>query len=387
MKLKSLNNVSILVVAICSQIQAPALAGEPIDLNRFPVGTWINITPPLIVTGGPETCIGQGLALDFRNPGTIYWTNAPYETSGDGNGLFKSKDYGVTWRRIASVKPAYPGASNYLDMPLHVRIDPNDSNHLYVGDGVRGSSQGFFVSHDGGETFVKPPGFVAATTAAGIDNHDVYDVAVDPTNFEHVLVTFHYRWGWDDTKWNKNSGLMESNDGGASWKVISPVGSWGSGHSIKFLFESALDIGNSRIWLLGTQADGIWRTTDGGEHWTKVSAINITHGGSALYYTRGGVLYSGGEQTIRSTDNGVTWTPVLQRSTWAVYGDGTLLYTGGSFGANAPTQVTPESNGTAWTDFNNQRFQDGPYEMAFESKNGLMFSSNWSSGIWVLRPR
>ncbi len=180
---------------------------------------------------------------------------------------------------------------------------------------------------------------------------------------------------------------MESNDGGATWKVIPPVGSWGSGHSIKFLFEPTLAIGNSRTWLLGTQGDGFWRTTDGGDHWTKVSATNITHGGSAIYYTRGGVLYAGGEQTMRSTDNGVTWTSVFGRSTWAVYGDGTLLYTGGVFGANTPSQVTPEINGTSWTDFNSQRFSDGPYEMAFDSKNGLMFSSNWSSGIWVLRPR
>src|SRR5689334_3070017 len=80
MELKPLKIVSTLVVAICSQIPTPAPTGGPIDLNRFPVGTWVNITPPMIVTGGPETCIGQGLALDFRNPGTIYWTNAPYET-------------------------------------------------------------------------------------------------------------------------------------------------------------------------------------------------------------------------------------------------------------------------------------------------------------------
>jgi hypothetical protein len=386
MKSKPPKIVSILAVAICSQISTPATTGAPIDLNQFPVGTWVNVTPPMIVTGGPETCIGQGLALDFRNPGTIYWTNAPYDET-SSNGLFKSTDYGATWRRIASVQPVYSGASNYLDMPVHVRVDPNNSSHLYVGDGVRGSSQGFFVSHDGGETFVKPPGFIAATSAAGINNHDVYDVAVDPANFEHVLVSFHYSWGWDDTKWNRNSGIMESNDGGASWRVIPPVGSWGTGHSIKFLFEPALGLGNSRTWLLGTQYDGFWRTTDGGDHWTKVSATNITHGGSAIYYTRGGVLYASGEQMMRSADNGVTWTSVFQRSTWAVYGDGILLYTGGAFGANTPSQVTPEANGTAWTDFNNQRFLDGPYEMAFDKKNGLMFSSNWSSGIWVLRPR
>ena len=125
MKLKPLTIVSILAIVLCPQFSTSALTGGPIELHRFPVATWINITPPMIVTGRPETCIGQGLALDFRNPGTIYWTNAPYETS-EGNGLFKSTNYGATWRRIASVRRAYPGASNYLDMPLHIRIDPAD---------------------------------------------------------------------------------------------------------------------------------------------------------------------------------------------------------------------------------------------------------------------
>jgi hypothetical protein len=125
-----------------------------VEVEGFPVGEWVEITPPEVVTGAPETCIGQGLALDPRTPGTIYWGTTPYEDA--RGGLFKSTDFGSTWRRVASVTPAWDGASDHLDMPLHVRIDPDDSNHLYAGDGVRGSSQGFFVSRDGGETFVKP---------------------------------------------------------------------------------------------------------------------------------------------------------------------------------------------------------------------------------------
>jgi photosystem II stability/assembly factor-like uncharacterized protein len=356
-----------------------------VEVEGFPVGEWVELTPPEVVTGEPETCIGQGLALDPNVPGTIFWGTTPYED--ERGGLFKSIDYGRTWTRVASVEPAYEGASDHLDMPLHVRIDPADSNHLYAGDGVRGSSQGFFVSHDGGATFEKPPGFVTAITEAGIDNQDVYDVAVDPTDFMHVLVSFHYRWGWTDTRWNMNSGVMESTDGGTSWEVHVPVDGWGSGHAVKFLYEPSLGIGDSETWLLGTQGNGYWRTTDGGESWTQVSTVNITHGGATIYYTRAGVLYASGEQTIRSMDNGEHWEPVGPSSTWAVYGDGTLLYTGRSFGANQPFQVTPETDGATWSDFNTQTFPDGPYEMAFDARSGILFSSNWSTGIWALRPR
>src|SRR5262249_20858608 len=153
---------------------------------------------------------------------------------------------------VAKVTPIFQGASDHLDEPLHVRIDPNDTRHLYAGDGVRGGSQGFWVSADGGATFVKPKAFDDAVKAAGIDNEDIYDVAVAPTDFRQVLVTFHYRWGWTDTKWNTNSGVMESKDGGASWLVHDPVMGWGSGHAIRFLYEPSLGLGDSRTWLIGT---------------------------------------------------------------------------------------------------------------------------------------
>src|SRR5262245_29709416 len=198
-------------------------------------GVWQDITPPGIQKGAPETCLGQGVAIDPNNPATIYWGTTPYTAS--LGGLYKSADGGSTWTRVAKVKPAYTGASDHLDMPLHIRIDPKDSKHLYAGDGVRGSSQGFFVSTDGGETFLKPQGFTDARKAATIDNEDIYDVAVDPTDFNHVLVSFHYRWGWTETKWNQSSGVMESKDGGSTWIIHEPMTGWGSGHAIKFLFD------------------------------------------------------------------------------------------------------------------------------------------------------
>jgi len=347
-------------------------------------GVWQEITPPAVTTGAPETCIGQGIAIDLKNRSTIYWGTTPY-TSAAG-GLFKTIDGGSNWTRIAKVTPIYQGASDHLDMPLHIRIDPNDSNHLYAGDGVRGGSNGFWVSTDGGENFVQPKGFLDALKAATIDNQDIYDVAADPTDFKHVLISFHYRWGWTETKWNTNSGVMESKDGGTTWIVHDPVMGWGSGHAVKFLYNPALCLGNSQTWLLATQGDGFWRTTDGGANWTQVSKTNITHGGGTIYYTATGVLYaSGSDSTMRSTDNGVTWTSVGPTGTWCVYGDGTTLYTGKSFGANQPYSISPEKDGATWAAFNTQKFPDGPYEMAYDSVNGIMYSSNWSSGVWALK--
>jgi MYXO-CTERM domain-containing protein len=372
-------------IVIASVFGAATMVAHSAGANpNLTKGTWVEITPPGVVTGAPETCIGQGVAIDYKHPATVYWGTTPYTSS--AGGLFKTTDGGSTWKRIGKVTPIYQGATDQLDEPLHVRIDPNDSNHLYVGDGVRGSSEGFWISTDGGETFTLPMGFTDALKTAGIDNQDIYDVAPDPTDFKHVLISFHYRWGWTDTKWNTNSGVMESKDGGMTWIVHEPVMGWGSGHAVKFLYNPALCLGNSNTWLLATQGDGFWKTTDGGATWKQVSKTNITHGGGTIYYTAAGVLYaSGAEQSMRSTDNGDTWTSVGPNGTWCVYGDGTTLYTGKSFGANQPYSVSPEKDGMTWSAFNAQKFPDGPYEMAYDWMNGILYSSNWSSGVWALK--
>ena len=360
-----------------------ALPKDAIANPALVQGVWKEITPPTVTTGAAETCIGQGIAIDRKAPSTIYWGTTPF-TDALG-GLFKTTDGGSTWSRIAKVTPAFQGASDHLDMPLHIEIDPKDSNHLYAGDGVRGGSQGFFVSNDAGATFVQPKGFIDALTQAGIDNRDIYDVAVDPVDFQHVLLSFHYRWGWDETPWKRNSGVMESKDGGASWIVHPPTPGWGSGHSINFLYAPKLGIGDSKTWLLGTQDNGFWRTSDAGATWKQVTTTNITHGGGDIYYTAAGVLYAGGTQTVRSTDNGVTWQPVGPGSTWTVGGDGTTLYSGGGWGSNRPFQVSRETDGITWKDYDTQKIGDGPYAMTYDSTNGIMYSSSWFSGVWALK--
>jgi hypothetical protein len=346
-------------------------------------GLWQDITPPVVTKGAPETCIGQGITFDPKNRSTIYWGTTPY-TDADG-GLFKTTDGGSNWTKVARVTPAYNGASDHLDMPLHIRVDPNDSNHIYAGDGVRGSSTGFFVSHDGAASFVLPQSFLDALTKANINTRDIYDVAADPTDFNHVLLSFHSAWNWQSAQYGTDAGVLESKDGGTTWIVHPPQTGWGAGHAIKFLYEPSLGIGNSQTWLLGMQGDGFWRTTDAGATWTKVSSNDITHGGGTIYYARNKMLYASGLQTMRSSDNGATWSQVGLQGTWCVYGDGTTLYTGKSFGGNQPYSVSTESDGATWKDFNTQKFLDGPYEMAYDALNGIMYSSNWSSGVWALK--
>jgi hypothetical protein len=117
-----------------------------------------------------------------------------------------------------------------------------------------------------------------------------------------------------------------------------------------------------------------------------VSEAGVQHGGGTIYYTKKGDLYAAGAGTnLKSTDNGVTWTQVgASKGYNALFGDGTRLYTAPCFGPS-PFMVSSETDGKTWTAFNDQQFDQGPYEMAVDANHGILYSSSWGSGVWALK--
>ena len=362
---------------------AVTVRAPPGTLPTLAPGVWTNISPPgLPFNGEPANgTFGQGLALDPSNPATIYFAAHNFDPTPALAGLFKSTDGGTSWTRIGP-----------LMGPIRVRVDPRNPLHLYDGDGVHGSTLGFWVSNDGGANWEQPSGFTSITQAYV---SDVYDVATDPNDFNHVLLTSHSAWGWTDTQWNATAGVMESRDGGRSWTLHPPPLRWGYGHNIKFL-------GNSSTWLLMTQfgdpgTSGFFRTTDSGATWAQVAAQPMYHGSGQLYRTSSGVLYASCDCSntagiIRSTDDGITWT-VLEGSpfkTNGLFGDGRLLYSHTGYvgtGATWPFYTAPESDGATWTPYRGgaQSFSDGPFEMAFDAGRRILYSSNWGNGLLALK--
>ncbi len=359
------------------QCSTPVKTTLPATAPALAVGVWKNITPAthLGFLGAPETMIAQGIAIDPCDSATLYWGTTPYQT--DKGGLFKTTDGGGSWTKIGP-----------FDEPLHVRVDPTNPQHLYVGDGVRGNTQGFWVSNDGGDTWAKPDGFEKVAASIGITQssgmQDIYDVGVDPTDFQHVLLSFHSPWSWNE--FDAGAGVIESKDGGDTWNVIERQG-WGQGHSIRFLYEPELGIGDANTWLLGTQGPGYWRTTDAGKTWTKVTDNGIAHGGGTSYYNRDGVLFaSGNPKNLRSTDNGATWAPTDPGGSTCVFGDGKHLYSAPALG-KGPIFVSDESDGLTWKPFDaGQVFENGgPYEMVFDKANHVLYASMWEQGVWALK--
>lgn len=367
-----------------ASVTVSAPAGTPPVLEP---GVWTDISPP---DSGMVCCPESGgnsygvllVEVDPSDPNTIY-------TGIDVLGIWKTTDRGSTWRRLGS--PDEP--STYIDTPIRLRVNPNDSNHLYATQGVHGANLGFWVSRDGGDTWAMPQGFVEFATASA--TRDVTMMSVDAADFDHVILSSHSPWPGLN-----NAGVMETKDGGETWVAHAPRAEWGAGTmGVSILNDPASGVGDPDTWLVGTDGQGMWRTTDAGESWTKVSDSSVPHGGGEIYYSPTGVLYAGATPyPIKSTDNGATWEAFGGESGLAfsyyytVYGDGTTLYTAPAYtGTNAgvpqPFFTASEADGGPFTEYAGgvQEFIDGPYIMRFDSANRIMYGANWGAGLLAMK--
>ena len=352
-------------------------ASSPVRASDGPAltaGVWKNITPAGVTMTADNHVFCQGMAIDPAHPSTLYLCVCAYEVS--KGGLYKTTDGGSTWAKIGN-----------LDEPIHLVVDPHDTNHLYCVDGVRGATQGFWTSTDGGKSWTLPPGFESATSKP-VGTRDLYSIAVDPSDFKHVLVSFHSPWGGSN-----NCGILESEDGGQKWIVRQPPSGSANGYgmAVFFLFDPVTGQGNKDTWLFTTQAGGFYRTTDRGVTWSQVYKLQMTHGGDQLYRTKTGILYAGAYQyPVRSADNGASWQPLTKGLVYSWYigicGDGKHLYTACT-NSKEPFFTSPENDGLTWTAYRGgaQRFSAAPFEMHFDAANRIMYSASWSDGLLALK--
>jgi hypothetical protein len=222
-------------------------------------------------------------------------------------------------------------------------------------------------------------------------------MAVDPTNFNHILLGSHQMWGANSSA----PGIMETRDGGATWILHNIVSTLEKGSvAIAFLYDPATGQGDANTWLVETEGQGFWRTTNAGASWVKVADFHISHGGAQINYTSDGWVYSGAANyPVRSHDNGVTWEQLtnglMNWYYYAVGSDGDTLYTQISYtGDNGgqgskPYMTAPQAGAGPWSAYQggSQTFTDGPFVMHYDAANKIMYSANWRAGIWALKTK
>src|SRR5438046_2261038 len=173
----------------------------------------------------------------------------------------------------------------------HIAIDPRKpevayvtaSGHLWTDGGERG----LFKTTDAGKTWkliLQAPSPHNARTGC-------CDVILDPGNSEIVYAALYARqrtpWsfssGPDATNGEDIGGIFKSTNGGASWKKLagglpSQTGRIGlaisaSNPKIGMAVVQSYEGGSGQLTDLRSKSGGVFRSEDGGEKWTRTSAI------------------------------------------------------------------------------------------------------------------
>lgn len=178
-------------------------------------------------------------------------------------GLWKSTDGGNRWK------------SQFDNMPNEsvgaIAIAPSDPNVVYVGMGEANNRQsssigdGVWGTTDGGKTW----------NHLGLaDSQSINRIAVDPTNpkIAFVAVVGHL-FGQ-----NAERGLFKTTDGGKTWKKAKYIDPDTGFNDVaidpsnpKIVYASSFQ--RRRTWWGyngGGPGSGLWKSTDGGESWTKL---------------------------------------------------------------------------------------------------------------------
>jgi photosystem II stability/assembly factor-like uncharacterized protein len=169
----------------------------------------------LVLPTPNSTTGGIDLKIDPTNPRRIFAALWDHQRNGGarvyggvGSGLFRSDDGGDTWKRLENVTGTYvadkngSGLTSNADLGrIGVAIAPSNPNRIYVVSGTPyGPDKGFYVSDDGGDSFVPGTG---RPYASGGYQWWFGRLWVDPVDQNHLF--------------NADVSLRESKDGGQTW--------------------------------------------------------------------------------------------------------------------------------------------------------------------------
>lgn len=255
---------------------------------------------------GPAIMGGRidDFAVVESNPRVMYVGSA-------AGGIFKTGNGGVTWEPIFDDQPT-PTIGD-------LALAPSDPSILYVGSGEPNNRQssswgnGVYKSMDGGKTWQH----------MGLkDTHHIGRVVVHPTdpNIVYVAALGHL-WGP-----NHERGVFKSTDGGTTWTqslyidddtgvsdlAIDP-------QSPNIIYAAAYERRRTVFgYNGGGPKGGLFRTIDGGAHWTRLTkglpasgdigrcAVEVYRKNPNIVYALVEHLTQGG--IYRSEDKGATWT-------------------------------------------------------------------------------
>ena len=212
---------------------------------------------------------GQGsystgcVTIDPNNPAVV-WVGTGENDGGRhigfGDGIYKSEDGGQSWKNMGLK------SSEHISKII---VHPGNSDKIYAASQgplwSKGGERGFFLSLDGGETWMK--------TLGDDEWMGVTDIVVDPRNPDRIYVATwqRHRTVAAYMGGGPKTGLYRSDNAGENWTKLTtglPTGNMGKiglalSHHNPDVVYAAIE--------LNRRTGGIYKSTDRGATWTKQS--------------------------------------------------------------------------------------------------------------------
>jgi photosystem II stability/assembly factor-like uncharacterized protein len=301
----------VLVLACGAALAQPRKAAPPAPkAEQFDYGIFLKQLKFRNI--GPANMGGR--TVDFAVPDAD--TSIIYAAVGP-SGLWKSVDSGITWlpsfHKEGTVSVGAVAVSqSHPDIVWVGTGEATARNSVAPGDGV-------YKSEDGGRTWKK----------MGLEKTlFVSRIAIDPADPDKVYVAAQgHLWGP-----NEDRGVYRTTDGGKTWtKTLYVNPTTGAA-------DLAMDPSNSRIlyaamwdylrlpyiFRSGGEGSGLYRTTDGGETWKKLTeglppgvtgriGVGVSRSNPAVVYA---LIENKSGGLFRSDDKGETWKPACDKRTY-----------------------------------------------------------------------
>jgi photosystem II stability/assembly factor-like uncharacterized protein len=219
----------------------------------------------LIITSSGTLFAGTGEA----NPGGGSLTYG-------GAGIYRSTDGATTWQNVGLTDSGAIG---------RLAVDPTNSQHIFAAVAGhlynQGGERGVYESTDGGTSW-------SQVLAGDTDTTGAVDIAIDPSNPNRVFAAMwdHFREPDLRTYGGIGSGVYRTTDGGTTWQRLTnglPASSPTIGR-----IGIGLAVSNpQRLYVIINQTNGLfqglYRTDNGGDLWTKLPTDGNLSGAQSTY--------------------------------------------------------------------------------------------------------
>jgi photosystem II stability/assembly factor-like uncharacterized protein len=295
--------IILLLVPAALAAQREGGGGNAADAGPFGALRWRSLGPP---RGGRSIAVAGSTARPNE-----------YYMGATGGGLWKTTDAGTTW------KPVTDALINYSSVGA-VAVAASNPDVVYIGTGeadIRGNiiqGGGAYKSTDGGKTWAHI-GLAETQVIAKIRIH--------PTNPDLVYVA---AFGHHAAP-NPERGVYRSKDGGKTWdKILFRDNKTGANELIidpnnpQALYVALWEAYRNAFEMSsGGPGSGIFKSTDGGDHWTEISrapglpkamlgkiGLSVSGADSNRVYAQ---IEADDGGFFLSDDAGATWKKVSER--------------------------------------------------------------------------